>query len=77
MRAAGVDIGRGQIVQTLVVAAVVVVIDEVGEAGFELPRQVVVPQQDLVFQRAVVALDFALGHGVIGFAPGVIHSVLG
>ena len=76
MGAAEVDIGGGQIVETLMVATVVVVIDEGGEAGFELPRQVVVLQQDLVFQRAVVALDLALRHGVIGFAPGVIDRVL-
>ena len=40
--AAEVGIGRSQVVQAFVVAAVVVVIDELGEAGFQLPRQVVV-----------------------------------
>src|SRR5208282_5489103 len=32
-------------------------------------------QQNLIFQRAVAALDLALGHGVIRFAPGVSHLV--
>jgi len=75
---AAVDIGRGQIVQALVVATVVVVIDEFGKTRFELSGQVVVLQQNLILQGAVVALDdLALGHGVIGFAADVIHRVLG
>ena len=40
-----VGIGRGQIVETLVVAPQVVVIDELGESLFELARQLVVLEQ--------------------------------
>src|SRR5208282_773347 len=39
---AEVDIGRGQVVETLVIAPQVVVVDELGEALFELTWQVVV-----------------------------------
>jgi hypothetical protein len=55
-----VDIGRGQIVETLVVAPQVVVNDELGQALFELTRQVVVLEQDPVVQGAVVARTNAI-----------------
>jgi hypothetical protein len=70
-----VDIGRGQIVETLVVTPQVVVSDELGEALFELTWQVVVLEQDLVLHGAVVALDLALGHRVTRLAVGVRHSM--
>lgn len=63
--------------ETLVVAARVVVVDELGQVRFELTGQVVVLEQDLVLHRAVVVFDLALGHRVIGFAPGVLHAMLG
>jgi hypothetical protein len=55
-----VDIGRGQIVETLVVAPQVVVNDELGQALFELTRQVVVLEQDLVVHGAMVARTNAI-----------------
>jgi hypothetical protein len=55
-----VDIGRGQIVETLVVAPQVVVNDELGQALFELTRQVVVLEQDPVVQGVVVARTNAI-----------------
>ena len=36
-----VDVGGGKIVDALVVAAVIVVVDEGGDLGFEIARQVV------------------------------------
>jgi hypothetical protein len=41
-----------------VVTPGVVEVDEFGQPRFQLTRQVVVLEQDLVFQRAVVAFDF-------------------
>ena len=58
------------------VAPQVVVIDELGQGLFELTWQVVVFEQDLVLQGAVIALDLALGHRVIELATGVRHAVL-
>jgi hypothetical protein len=52
-----VDIDRGQIVEALVIAPQVVVIDELGEALLELTWQVVVFEQDLVLHGAVIAPD--------------------
>jgi hypothetical protein len=52
------DIGGRQVVEALVVAPQVVVIDELDQALFELTRQVVVLEQDLVFierwQRSIL-----------------------
>jgi hypothetical protein len=43
---AEVDVSRGQVVQALVVSTVVVVLNELADAVFELSRQIVVLQQD-------------------------------
>ena len=56
-----VDVGWGEIVEALVVAPMIVVVDEGGDLGFEITRQEVVLQQDAVLQRLVPALDLALG----------------
>lgn len=64
-----VDRGRGQVVETLVVAAQVVVSDELGEALFEPTRQVVVLEQALVLHGAVAALNLALGRRVTMALP--------
>lgn len=41
------------------VAPQVVILDELGETLLELTRQIVVVEQDLVLQGAVVALDLS------------------
>ncbi len=68
-----VDIGRCQIIQALVIALVIVVRDEGLDLGFEVARQIVVLQQDPVFQGLMPALDLALGLWVIGGAANVLH----
>ena len=59
LTAAAVNVGRSEVTEALVVTPGVVVIDELGEALFELTWQVVVLEQDLVLHGAVVALDLA------------------
>ena len=76
LTATAVDIGRGEVMKALVVTSGVVVVDELSEARFQLTGQIIVLEQDLVLHGAVVALDLALGHRVIGFAPGMGHSVV-
>ena len=61
---AEVDVSRRQVVQALVVSTVVVVLDELVDAVFELTWQIVVLQQDPVFHRAVISLDLTLRHRV-------------
>ena len=56
-----VDIGGREVIQALVVAPVVVVLDEDAELGFEITGQIIVLQQDPVLEGLVPALDLALG----------------
>ena len=73
---AAINIGGGQVAKTFMVAPRVVVADELGQARFELSRQIAVLEQDLVLHGAMVALDLALGHRMIGLATGMRHAVL-
>ena len=72
-----VDVGRGEIVEALVVAAVVVMIDERRDLPFEITWQEVVFQQDAVLQSLVPSFDLALGLGVAGRSAGVVHAFVG
>src|SRR5437016_2084744 len=71
-----VDVSRRQVVQALVVSTVVVVLDEILDALFELSWQVVVLQQDPVFYRAVISLDLALRHRVVRPAADMSDAVV-
>ena len=61
MAAPEVDVGRGEIVEALVVSAMIVMLDESRDLRFEVFLEEVVFQQDAVLQRLVPALDLALG----------------
>ena len=74
LTATEVHIGRSQVVETLVIAPGVVVVDELTQPCLELTRQVVVLEQDLVLERAVIALDLTLGHGMIGVLRQNLNS---
>ena len=74
---AEVDVGGGEIVEAFVVAAVIVALDEGGDAVFEIARQVVVLEQDAVLQGLVPAFDLALGLGMVRCAADVIHALVG
>ena len=71
LAAAEVDVSGGQVAEALVVAAVVVVVDESGNGGLELAGQEVVFQQDAVLQGLMPALDLALGLRVVRCAMDV------
>ena len=66
---AEVDVGRGQVAQALMIADVVIVLDEGADLPFEISRQVVVVEQDAVLQGLVPALDLSLGLRMIRRAP--------
>jgi len=68
-----VDIGRGQIIDALVIAVVVVVIHEGFNAGLKISGEEVVIQQDTILQGLVPSFNLALGLGMIRCAPGVTH----
>src|SRR6266581_8270622 len=71
-----VDVSRRQVVQALVVSTVVVVLDELVDAVFELTWQIVVFQQDPVFHRAVISLDLTLRHRVVRPAADMADAVI-
>ena len=73
LAASEVHVGRRQIAQALVVAPVIVVIDEPIDAGFKITGQVVVFQQDAVLERLMPALDLALCLRMVGRTPNVSH----
>ena len=59
-----VDISRRQVPQALMVAVVIVLLDEAIDVGSEIAWQVVVVEQDAVLQRLMPTLDLALGLGM-------------
>ena len=75
LTASEVDVGWGEVVDALVIAAVVVVGHEGLDLVSQIAGQIVVLQQDAVLQGLVPALDFALGHRVVGSAADVSDVV--
>ena len=71
-----VDIGGREVIQALVVAPVVVVLDEDAELGFEITGQIIVRQQDPVLEGLVPALDLALGLGRVRCATDMLHALI-
>ena len=61
--AAEVDVSRGQVTDALVVAMVVVMVDEGGDGGLEFAFEEVVFQKNAVLECLVPAFNFALGLG--------------
>ena len=72
---AEVGVGGGHIAQALVVAAMVVVLDERLDPGFEIAGQEVVFEQDAVLEGLVPALDLALGLGMERSAADMAHTL--
>src|SRR5437764_12859977 len=64
LASAEVDIGRGEVGDTLVISQVTVVSHELADRGFEVACQIVVLQQDAVLQRRMPSLDLARGPGL-------------
>jgi hypothetical protein len=63
LASAEVDVSGREVVQALVIAAMIVVLDEVGDSPLEITGEVVVLEQDSAFQREVPALDLSLVMG--------------
>ena len=63
LSSAEVDISRGQIVDALVTADMIVMFDEGGDLPLEIARQVIVVEQDTVLQGLMPALDLAVVWG--------------
>ena len=67
------DVGGCDVAQALVVALVVVVIDEGPDLAFKIAGQIVVFQQNPVLHRLMPALDFALGLRMERRTANVVH----
>jgi hypothetical protein len=61
LSASEVDVSRSEIAEALVIAGMVVVLDEGRDLAFEIAGQVVMLEQDAVLERLMSALDLALG----------------
>ena len=68
-----VGVGRGDVVEALVVAAMVVVLDEGLDLAFEIAGQEVVFEQDAVLEGLVPAFDLALGLRMERCATNMAH----
>ena len=73
--AAEVGVDGRDVAEALVLAVVVIVLDESADLAFKVPRQIIVFQQDAVLQRLMPALDLALSLRVIRRAACVVHSL--
>ena len=76
LAASEVDVGRGEIVEALVVSAVIVMLDEGRDLGFEVLLEEVVFEQDAVLQRLMPAFDLALRLRMTGSAMDLVDLVL-
>ncbi len=72
---AEVGVGRRDVAKALVVASVIVMLDEGFDLAFEIARQEVVLQQDAVLERLMPALDLALGLRMKRSAADMAHAV--
>ena len=72
-----VDIGWCEIADALMVAAMVVMINEGRDLLLEITRQEVVFEQDAVLQRLVPSLDLALGLRMAGRPARMFHALVG
>ncbi|GEL65845.1 hypothetical protein KBA01_31310 [Kozakia baliensis] len=70
------DIGRGEIVQALVIPAVVIIFDECFDLLLEIAWQVVMLKKHAVLEGLVPPLDFSLRLGMVRGAADMIHCVL-
>ena len=71
-----VNVGRRDVGEALVVAMVVVMIDEGADLHFQIARQVVVLQQDPVLECLMPALDLALRLRMVWRTPDVVHALV-
>ena len=74
-RASAVDVDGREIVQTFVISAVIVMLDEVADLGFEIVWNIIVLQQDAVFERLMPTLDLALRLRMIWRAAHMIWCI--
>jgi hypothetical protein len=75
LAASEVDVGRGEIIEALVVSAMVVVLDKGRDLGLEVFLEEVVFDEDAVLQRLVPAFDLTLRLRMAGSAVDLVDLV--
>ena len=73
---AEVNVGRGEVVDALMVADVVVMLDEGIDLPFEISGQIIVVEQDAVLESLVPPFDFPLGLRVIRSAAHMLNALV-
>ena len=76
LSASEVDVSRGKIVEALVIAGMIVMLDEGGDLQFEIAGQVVMFEQDAVLERLMPAFDLALGLRMIRRSSDMLDVLL-
>ena len=71
-----VGVGWCDVIDALVVAVVIVMLDEGADLVFKVARQEIVFQQDLVLEGLMPALDLTLGLRVVGSPSNMVHVVI-
>ncbi len=75
LSASEVDVGGSEIVEALMVTAMILMLDEGRDLGFKVLLEEVVFKQDAVLQRLVPAFDFPLRLRVAGSAVNLVDLV--
>jgi hypothetical protein len=73
---AEVDVSRCEVSEALVVALMILVLDEAGDGLLQRTVQVVVLEKNAVLQSLVPAFDLALGWGMVRGATDMVHALL-
>ena len=71
-----VGVGRGDVTEALVVAAMIVVLHEGFDLTLKIARKEVVFEQDAVLERLVPAFDLALGLRMKRSAADMAHAMI-
>ena len=71
-----IDVGGCDVVQALMVAFVVIVIDEGPDLALEITGQIVIFQQNPILHRLMPALDFPLGLRMERGSSNMVHLVI-
>jgi hypothetical protein len=73
---AKVDVSGREVVDALVIADVIVVLDEGVDLLLEISRQIIFVEQNAVLQGLMPTLDLSLGLGMIWGAAYVLHVLV-
>src|SRR6202044_1507347 len=76
VRSTEVDVSGREVVDALMIADVIVVLDEGVDLLLDISRQIIVVEQNAVLQGLMPTLDLSLGLGMIWGAADVLHVLV-